>query len=131
MSTASKMFDLNIITIRYNFTGFVWITSFEILRLFLGLLSRTFIENFPTIRLLTQTFSSFGKLVTTTLGYPGISVDTLERQDYWMDRWYDNIDEKQHYELKNASGFPLLLIQNFKQGIYTVGIVVYHYKSSF
>ena len=48
-----------------------------------------------------------------------------------MDRWYDNIDEKQHYELKNASDIPLLLIQNFKQGIYTVGIVVYHYQSSF
>ena len=65
--------------------------SFRLLKVnieILGLFFRTFIKdlygivNFQTFSLLTKTLSSFGRDVTTTLGYPGISADTLERPEY-------------------------------------------------
>ena len=59
----------------------------------------------------------------TTLGYQGISVDTLERRECKTDRWYKNIDKKQHFQHVKGSGFSLL-IQNFKEDliIYVPGL---------
>ena len=47
-----------------------------------------------------------------------------------MDRWYENIDKKQHFQHVKGSGFSLL-IQNFKEDliIYVLGFAVCHYQN--